>query len=55
MRWVQNLVIEAYPGVHADGIVVDSSRFVRLENNYIDAGDDGLVIKSGKDSAMGCG
>ena len=46
---VQNLVIEAYPGVHADGIVIDSSRFVRLENNYIDAGDDGLVIKSGKD------
>jgi len=46
---VQNLVIEAYPGVHADGIVVDSSRFVNLENNYIDAGDDGLVIKSGKD------
>jgi len=46
---VQNLVIEAYPGVHADGIVIDSSRFVRLENDYIDAGDDGLVIKSGKD------
>jgi hypothetical protein len=46
---VENLVIEAYPGVHADGIVVDSSRFVKLDNNYIDAGDDGLVIKSGKD------
>jgi hypothetical protein len=29
--------------------VVDSSRFVRLANNYIDAGDDGLVIKAGKD------
>jgi hypothetical protein len=46
---VENLVIETYPGVHADGIVIDSSRFVKLENNYIDAGDDGLVIKSGKD------
>jgi polygalacturonase len=46
---VENLVIETYPGVHADGIVVDSSRFVKMENNYIDAGDDGLVIKSGKD------
>jgi polygalacturonase len=46
---VENLVIETYPGVHADGIVVDSSRFVKLENDYIDAGDDGLVIKSGKD------
>ena len=22
---------------------------MKLENNYIDAGDDGLVIKSGKD------
>ena len=46
---VENLVIETYPGVHADGIVVDSSRFVKLTNNYIDAGDEGLVIKSGKD------
>jgi hypothetical protein len=46
---VENLVIEAYPGVHADGIVIDSSRFVKLANDYIDAGDDGLVIKSGKD------
>lgn len=46
---VENLVIEAYPGVHGDGIVVDSSRFVRIANNYIDAGDDGLVIKAGKD------
>jgi hypothetical protein len=46
---VENLVIEAYPGVHADGIVIDSSRYVKLANNYIDAGDDGLVIKSGKD------
>jgi polygalacturonase len=46
---IENLVIETYPGVHADGIVVDSSRFVKLANNYIDAGDDGLVIKSGKD------
>src|ERR1035437_2246915 len=46
---IENLVIETYPGVHADGIVVDSSPFVKLANNYIDAGDDGLVIKSGKD------
>jgi hypothetical protein len=46
---VENLVIETYPGVHADGIVVDSSRFVKLANNYIDTGDDGMVLKSGKD------
>jgi len=42
---VENLVIETYPGVHTDGIVVDSSRFVRIANDYIDTGDDGIVIK----------
>lgn len=47
---VENMVIETYPGVHTDGIVVDSSRFVRLANDYIDTGDDGIVIKSGKDA-----
>ena len=47
---VQNLVIETYPGVHTDGIVIDSSRFIKLANDYIDAGDDGIVIKSGKDA-----
>lgn len=46
---VENLVIETFPGVHADGIVVDSSRFVRIANDYIDAGDDGIVMKAGKD------
>ena len=47
---VENLSIETYPGVHTDGIVVDSSRFVRIANDYIDTGDDGIVIKSGKDA-----
>jgi polygalacturonase len=47
---VENVVIETYPGVHTDGIVIDSSRFVKLENDYIDTGDDGIVIKSGKDA-----
>lgn len=47
---VENMVIETYPGVHTDGIVIDSSRFVRLSNDYIDTGDDGIVIKSGKDA-----
>jgi polygalacturonase len=47
---VENLVIETYPGVHTDGIVIDSSRFVRVANDYIDTGDDGIVIKSGKDA-----
>lgn len=47
---VENLVIETYPGVHTDGIVVDSSRFIRIANDYIDTGDDGIVIKAGKDA-----
>ena len=47
---VENVVIETYPGVHTDGIVVDSSRFVKIANAYIDTGDDGIVIKSGKDA-----
>jgi polygalacturonase len=52
MEWatVRNVVIETYPGVHTDGIVVDSSRFVHLTDDYIDTGDDGIVIKSGKDA-----
>ena len=47
---VRNVMIETYPGVHTDGIVVDSSRFVHIADDYIDTGDDGIVIKSGKDA-----
>jgi polygalacturonase len=47
---VRNVIIETHPGVHTDGIVVDSSRFVRISDSYIDTGDDGIVIKSGKDA-----
>jgi polygalacturonase len=47
---VRDVIIETHPGVHTDGIVVDSSRFVRIDGAYIDTGDDGIVIKSGKDA-----
>jgi polygalacturonase len=47
---VRDLVIETFPGVHADGIAVDSSRNIRISNCYIDTGDDGIVIKAGKDA-----
>jgi len=47
---VQNVIIETYPGVHTDGIAVDSSRNVRIAHCYIDTGDDGIVLKSGKDA-----
>ncbi len=47
---VRNLMIQAYPGPHANGIVVDSSRSVRIADDYVDTGDDGIVIKAGKDA-----
>jgi polygalacturonase len=47
---VRGVVIETYPGVHTDGIAVDSSRNVRISDCYIDTGDDGIVIKAGKDA-----
>ena len=47
---VRDVIIETYPGVHTDGIAIDSSRNIRLSNCYIDTGDDGIVIKSGKDA-----
>ncbi len=47
---VRNVMIQTYPGPHANGIVVDSSRFVRISDSYVDTGDDGIVLKSGKDA-----
>lgn len=47
---VRNVMIQANPGPHVNGIVVDSSRFVRISDDYIDTGDDGIVIKAGKDA-----
>lgn len=47
---VRDVIIETYPGVHTDGIGIDSSRNVRVSGCYIDTGDDGMVIKAGKDA-----
>jgi polygalacturonase len=47
---VRNIMVETYPGPHTNGIVADSSRFVHIDNDYIDTGDDGIVLKSGKDA-----
>jgi polygalacturonase len=47
---VRDVMVEAYPGPHANGIVADSCRFVRIDDDYIDVGDDGIVVKSGKDA-----
>jgi polygalacturonase len=43
-------MIEAKSGPHANGIVVDSSRFVHISDDYIDVGDDEIAIKAGKDA-----
>jgi len=37
-------------GPNTDGIVIDSSRNVIIENVYVNSGDDAIVIKSGKDA-----
>ncbi len=47
---VDGVTIDTYPGVHTDGIAVDSSSDVRISNSFINTGDDGIVIKSGKDA-----
>ncbi len=47
---VDGVSIDTYPGVHTDGIAVDSSSDVRISNCFINTGDDGIVLKSGKDA-----
>jgi polygalacturonase len=47
---VSGVMIETFGGHDTGGIYVDSSRDVRISDCYIDTGDDGIVIKSGKDA-----
>ena len=47
---VHGITVETYPGVHTGGIYLDSSTFVRISDCFIETGDDGIVIKSGKDA-----
>ncbi len=47
---VQDITVDTYPGIHTGGIYLDSSSFVRISNCYIQTGDDGIVLKAGKDA-----
>ncbi|MCZ8514474.1 glycosyl hydrolase family 28 protein [Paenibacillus filicis] len=44
------LTIKDNPGPSSDGIDIDSSSHVLVENCYIDCNDDNLCVKSGRDS-----
>jgi len=47
---IRGVMVETYPGASTGGIYIDSSRNVRISDCYIDTGDDGIVLKSGKDA-----
>ncbi len=47
---VHGITVETYPGVHTGGIYVSSSRYVRISDCFIETGDDGIVLKAGKDA-----
>ncbi|HEY4788523.1 MAG TPA: glycosyl hydrolase family 28 protein [Bacteroidales bacterium] len=47
---VRDVIVETYPGVHTGGIYVDSSKDIRISDCFIETGDDGIVLKSGKDA-----
>jgi hypothetical protein len=47
---VRGVSLETYPGAFTGGIYVDSSRDVRISNCFIDAGDDAITLKAGKDA-----
>jgi polygalacturonase len=47
---VHSITINTYPGVHTGGIYLDSSSYIRISDCFIETGDDGIVIKSGKDA-----
>jgi polygalacturonase len=47
---IRDLTIETFPGANTDGMDIDSSRDIVISNCYLDTGDDGICLKSGKDA-----
>ncbi len=46
---VRGVDIATAPGPSTDGIAIDSSTFVLVENSTFNTGDDAIVLKSGRD------
>jgi len=47
---IRDVTIETFPGGNTDGMDIDSSQDVMISNCYLDTGDDGICLKSGKDA-----
>lgn len=46
---IRGVDIATAPGPSTDGVVVDSSKYVLIENSTFYTGDDAIVLKSGRD------
>lgn len=47
---ISNVTLNTAPGPSTDGIVIDSSKNVLVDNATLETGDDAIVIKSGRDN-----
>lgn len=47
---IKGVTIDTAPGPSTDGVVIDSSKNVLVDNTTFSTGDDAIVIKSGRDN-----